>query len=186
MYGSVPVRCADRGRVGIFARRERREAEVDQSDEFVLGIADDVGGIDVAVDDAFVVDRLQCLAQLDRHRELLFERQVPVPDQVAQRRRLDVLEQNAAVRFRQLDRTYDIRARQRLVDREFVVITRDRIRAGARGLQRFDDDAAVALAAAVHDRARALVDALVDIEFDFSHGGALLRRSGRARRPIRG
>ncbi len=152
-----------RGCVGVFARRQCREAEIDQSNEFVLGIADDIGGIDVAVDDAFIVDRLQRLTQLDRHRELLFERQVPVADQVAQRRRLDVLEQNAAVGFGQLDRAHDVGARQRLVDREFMVITRQRIRAGAGGFQRLDDDAPVAQPPAMHDRARALVDALLNI-----------------------
>ena len=118
----------DRGRVRIFARRERREPEVDQSHELFFGIADDVRRIDVAVDDAFVVNRLQRLTQLDRDREFLLEREVALADQFAQRVRVHVFEQDAAVVFGQLDRADDVRTRQRLVDGEFVVITRDRAR----------------------------------------------------------
>ncbi len=138
--------------------------------EFRFGIADDVGRIDVAVDHAFVVNRLQRLAQLDRHREFLLERQVALPDQFAQRVCVHVFEQDAAVVFGQFDRADDVRARQRLVDGEFVVITGDRAWTGGGRLQRLDDDRTIAQPPAMHERAGALVDAPLDVELEFSHG----------------
>ncbi len=104
-----PGEMRDGGGVRIFARRKRREAEIDQPHEFLFGIADDVCRIDVAMDDAFVVNRLQRLTELDRHREFLLERQIALADQFAQRRCVHVFEQDAAVVFGQ----FDARARHR-------------------------------------------------------------------------
>ena len=86
-----------------------------------------------------------------------------------------VFEQDPAVALGQLDRAHYVRTRQRLVDGELVVIARDGARTGGRGLQRLDDDRTVAESTPMHQGARALVDALLDVEIEFSHGGG--RRS---------
>ena len=73
-----------------------REAEVEDLHD-VLWRDLDVGGFQIAVDDAFLVCRIQCIGNLPRPDQCLFERYSPAREALCQRLALDQLEDERPV-----------------------------------------------------------------------------------------
>jgi hypothetical protein len=141
-------------------------AEIRELERAGVWVEQDVGGIDVAVDDAAVVDLAQDVAQARRDVEHALEPKARIeallPAQPGQGRGAEVLEHEHGqalhhLQPEHLDHTRDAQALQHL---ELVAIARHGARCGGLALEHLEDHGATVTLAlgAVHDRGRTLLD----------------------------
>ena len=160
MYGSVPVRCPP-VLVGVLPGGQGGQAEVDDLHVEAVLHHHDVAGVEVPVDDPFVVDGLERLGEGHGDIDLLVQGQHVGADELLQRAPGGVFEDDAVLAVVYGQRPAHVGAGQRLVDLELVVIASDGAGVAGGRFQRLDDHRLAVPLGALDQRRSALVDGLV-------------------------
>ena len=126
--------------VGMLPRDERSKAEIDEMHGKWIGRKDDVTGIQITMDYAFIVDRLHRPGYFNGDVQPLIEAQITQLDCPAHGFATEIFKDDAWLAIVHRECATDVRTGQRLIEIEFVVIAGNGVRRLRVRLQRFGDD----------------------------------------------